>query len=75
MSTKYIIRIINLLNQTFHLQKDIEITIEINPGTVNEKDLREYYEAGINRLSIGLQTTNNKELKILRSEERRVGKE
>ena len=44
---------------------DIEITIEMNPGTVKEKDLKEYYEAGINRLSIGLQTANDIELAVL----------
>ena len=38
---------------------DIEITIEINPGTVNEEKILQYKEAGINRISIGLQTTND----------------
>lgn len=42
---------------------DIEITIEINPGTVTEEKLRDYKEAGINRISIGLQSTNDKLLK------------
>ena len=42
---------------------DVETTIEVNPGTVTEQKLREYKEAGINRLSIGLQSTNNELLK------------
>ena len=39
--------------------EDIEITIEVNPGTVNKEKLEEYKNQGINRLSIGLQTTND----------------
>lgn len=41
----------------------IEITIEINPGTATEKKLKDYKNVGINRLSIGLQTSNDKLLK------------
>ena len=43
--------------------KDIEITIELNPGTVDEEKTKKYKKIGINRLSIGLQSTNNKLLK------------
>lgn len=43
--------------------EDIEITIELNPGTVEEEKNKKYKEIGINRLSIGLQSTNNKLLK------------
>lgn len=43
--------------------KNMEITIEVNPGTVTEEKLNTYKQIGINRLSIGLQTTNNKLLK------------
>ena len=43
--------------------EDIEITIEINPGTVDKQKLQDYIRFGINRLSIGLQSTNNKLLK------------
>ena len=43
--------------------EDIEITIELNPGTVDEKKKKKYKKIGINRLSIGLQSTNNKLLK------------
>ena len=43
--------------------EDMEITIEVNPGTVNKEKLEQYKKAKINRLSIGLQSTNNKILK------------
>ena len=42
-----------------------EITIEVNPGTVDEAKLKEYKKCGINRLSIGLQSTNDRILKTL----------
>lgn len=42
-----------------------EISIEINPGTVTEEKLLAYKQAGINRLSIGLQSADNKELMLL----------
>ena len=45
--------------------EDSEITIEANPGTLNREKLLIYKQAGINRLSIGLQTANNKELVTL----------
>lgn len=41
----------------------IEITIEVNPGTVTMEKLQDYKNAGINRLSIGLQSTNDRLLK------------
>ena len=43
--------------------EDIEITIELNPGTVDEEKIKKYKDIGINRLSIGLQSTNNELLK------------
>lgn len=39
--------------------EDIEITMEINPGTITKQKLRQYKEAGINRVSIGLQSTKD----------------
>lgn len=46
-------------------EKEREITIEANPDSLSIKKLRAYQQAGINRLSIGLQSSNNKELAIL----------
>lgn len=50
---------------TFLVEADAEITVEMNPGTVTEEKLAGYKELGINRLSIGLQSVNNEELKAL----------
>lgn len=61
-------RIMDALAKTFYPSQDtkyMEITIEVNPGTVNKEKLMEYKAAGINRLSLGLQSTDNKELKEL----------
>jgi oxygen-independent coproporphyrinogen-3 oxidase len=44
---------------------DVEITIEANPGTVNGEKLALYKEAGINRISFGLQSVHDHELKLL----------
>lgn len=43
--------------------EDIEITIEINPGTITKKKLEQYKDSGVNRISIGLQSTNDQLLK------------
>ena len=43
----------------------LEITIEVNPGTVTKNNLQMYKDCGINRLSIGLQSTNNQILKTI----------
>ena len=62
---KYIKEIIETIRSNFEIIPNAEITIEINPGTVNRRKLNTYYKAGINRLSIGLQSTNDKLLKQL----------
>ena len=46
--------------------KEAEITIEVNPGTVCKEKLIDYKNYGINRLSIGLQSTDNNILKQIR---------
>lgn len=61
IDSKYIKEVLNLCKEW--TQADTEITIEVNPGTVIEQKLNDYFDAGINRLSIGLQSTSNKLLK------------
>lgn len=53
------------LNQNYTFSESPEITIEINPGTVTAGKLSAYMQMGINRLSIGLQTADDKELQML----------
>lgn len=58
-------RIFDTLKATFQISQDAEITIEANPGTVTREKLETYRTCGINRISFGLQSTNNEELKLL----------
>ena len=53
------------IRKSFLLEADAEITIESNPGTLDEEKLQCYQEIGINRLSIGLQSTDDNCLKRL----------
>lgn len=63
--SSYIKKVLCKLKESFLVREDAEITIECNPGTVDRQKLQEYREAGINRLSIGLQSADNRELKQL----------
>jgi len=54
--------ILQAVQQTFGITHDAEITFEANPGTVSEQSLAGYRQAGINRLSLGLQTCNDNHL-------------
>ena len=65
IESKYIIEILQELKQKFNISKNAEITIEINPGTVDEQKLKDYYDVGINRISFGLQTTRSELLKLV----------
>ena len=62
LSPSAIAEILNTINQKFGLAHDTEITLEANPGTVSQQSLSDFRSAGINRLSLGLQTCNNKQL-------------
>ena len=53
------------IRNKFFVAPDAEITIEANPGTLYKEKLQIYLEHGINRLSLGLQSPQNRELKIL----------
>lgn len=62
---KAIEAIMRKLKEKFCFVENPEITIEVNPGTVTEDKLALYLQSGINRLSIGLQTADDNELKTL----------
>lgn len=57
--------IMRALKYHFDVAEDAEITIEVNPGTLLYNKLHIYRESGINRLSIGLQSADNRELRDL----------
>ena len=57
--------ILFVIRRYYHVAEDAEITIECNPGTTMRHKFARYREAGINRLSIGLQSADNAELKTL----------
>lgn len=57
--------IISEIREVFCVDVQAEVTMEMNPGTVSEEKFHIWKKAGINRLSIGLQSADNRELKIL----------
>ena len=65
LSSNQIHSILDLIYKNFSIQTNAEITIEVNPGTINIPILLDYKKAGINRLSIGVQSFDNKELNFL----------
>lgn len=60
-----LVEILHTIYACFKVSNDAEISMECNPGTVTASKLEKYRMAGINRLSIGLQSADNEELKIL----------
>lgn len=58
-------RIVLTIKEVFDISGDAEITIEANPGTLSIRKAEEYISCGINRLSIGLQSANDNELRML----------
>lgn len=58
-------RIFHALKESFDISGNAEITMEVNPGTVTAKKAAAWRMCGVNRLSIGLQSANDNELKML----------
>ena len=65
LEEKYIGQILETLRNAARVSDDAEITIECNPGTLTMEKLEAYKDAGINRISLGLQSANDKELKTI----------
>lgn len=63
INSENIIKIIKVIKENYNVINDCEITIEVNPGTVTKEKLIDYKNVGINRLSIGLQSTKDNLLK------------
>lgn len=60
-----IVGIMEHVRKAFYVAEGAEISMEANPGTVTREKLTDYRRAGINRLSFGLQSANDRELKLL----------
>ncbi len=65
VDARYMSSTLNHLKDNFKINKDAEISIESNPGTLDRIKLGEYVNAGFNRLSIGLQSTHEHLLETL----------
>ena len=65
ISTHLIKKILKNISEEFIITDNTEITIETNPDDINKKKLDDYFNMGINRLSIGIQSFDDKILKSL----------
>ena len=63
VDSTYITQIIKAIKENYTIAEKAEITIEVNPGTITLEKLQDYFNCGINRLSIGLQSTYDALLK------------
>lgn len=58
-------RILSQLHDSFGCAANVEISLEANPGTLDARKLDDYREAGVNRLSIGVQSLRDDQLELL----------
>jgi oxygen-independent coproporphyrinogen III oxidase len=65
MEPEYISEIIESIKRKFIVKEVAEITLETNPGTVSLQKMKMFGEIGINRISIGIQSFDDKDLKFL----------
>lgn len=65
LKSVHITNIMSAIYANWTVAANAEISLEANPGTLSQERLMNYRTAGINRLSIGLQSANNSELKVL----------
>ncbi|MBQ2016905.1 MAG: radical SAM family heme chaperone HemW [Alphaproteobacteria bacterium] len=65
MPPKSFQKIIGCIHKNFRLAHDAEITLESNPGTLNADKIQEFKNAGMNRLSIGVQSLDDNKLKFM----------
>jgi oxygen-independent coproporphyrinogen-3 oxidase len=65
LSPSSIEQVLTLLADSFRIENGAEITLETNPGTVDLSKLRAFRSAGVNRLSVGVQSFHDDELRFL----------
>ncbi|MBI1876726.1 MAG: radical SAM family heme chaperone HemW, partial [Chloroflexi bacterium] len=61
----YLIELVETVKSAFDLRSGAEVTVEANPGTLSVDYLRELRQGGVNRLSLGVQSFDNDELRFL----------
>ena len=62
LSVQQVCAILDAVHSRFHLKQNVEVTMEMNPGTVTLETLRAFRNAGVNRASFGAQTFDDREL-------------
>ena len=65
IGVEQLLRSIKSINAHFNIAQNIEFSIEANPATIDLNGLKKLKEAGVNRLSVGLQSAHEQELKVL----------
>jgi len=65
LSPAAVAHLLRTIDASFGLAGDVEISLEANPGTINRKNLAGFRAAGVNRLSLGLQSFNDRHLTLL----------
>ncbi len=65
LSEKELEKIFENLHQNFEINKDVEITLEANPDDLTDEKLRMFSESPINRLSIGIQSFDDEDLRLM----------
>jgi oxygen-independent coproporphyrinogen III oxidase len=65
LSDRCLRQLFSCLKNSFHFLPGIEITVEANPGTLTVSGMQTLFAAGVNRISIGVQSLNDRELKTL----------
>lgn len=65
LEAQAITELLDVLKTAYHMDTQAEITLEMNPATATKEKMESWKKAGINRLSIGLQSAHDEELKML----------
>ena len=63
--THRILQVLECIRKYFHISENAEITIEANPATCTQKDFQNLCAAGVNRISFGVQSMHDAELRLL----------
>lgn len=65
VDSRFIVNVLEHLRDRYLIEETAEISMEMNPNSISKDKVKDYYNAGINRVSIGLQSANNEELRAL----------